>query len=97
MIDSVPIPAGEKATGCASNRLQPGDSLEPIDALKRPPAAGPHVPLHGQAAWGKTRSVQCLKGAYSNTGRREFQALAQGDHDDWVLVVDDATRSYLTE
>jgi hypothetical protein len=36
-------------------------------------------------------------GAYPNTGQHEFQAPSQGDHDDWVLVLDDAAKGYPTE
>jgi hypothetical protein len=36
-------------------------------------------------------------GAYSNTGRGEFQSPSPGDHDDWVLVVDDAAKGFRTE
>ncbi len=36
-------------------------------------------------------------GAYANTGTREFIAPSQGDHSDWVLVLDDAENGYPTE
>jgi hypothetical protein len=61
----------------------------PMDKL-----TGPTV----KARWFDPRHGQWHDiGAYSNTGRREFQAPSQGDHDDWVLVVDDAAKGDRTE
>jgi hypothetical protein len=36
-------------------------------------------------------------GVYSNTGVRQFTPPSQGDHSDWVLVLDDAGKGYPTE
>jgi hypothetical protein len=35
-------------------------------------------------------------GQHPNTGTREFAAPSRGDHDDWVLVLDDAAKGYPT-
>lgn len=36
-------------------------------------------------------------GEFPSTGTREFTAPSAGDHDDWVLVLDDAAKGYPTE
>jgi len=42
---------------------------------------------------GKWREI----GEYPSSGTREFVAPSLGDHEDWVLVLDDAAKGYPTE
>jgi hypothetical protein len=36
-------------------------------------------------------------GEYPNTRSREFKAPTKGDHDDWVLVLEDIAKDYPTK